>query len=69
MGSGTAQAVALKVGRRFLGADINLGAVQITTKRLLALAGQLKTQAPKLLRDDDQPATFYTAKRPPPQAD
>lgn len=35
MGSGTTQAVALKLGRRFIGADINLGAVQTTTKRLL----------------------------------
>jgi len=34
MGSGTTQAVALKSGRRFIGADINLGAVQTTTKRL-----------------------------------
>lgn len=33
MGSGTTQAVAMKLGRRFLGADINLGAVQTTTKR------------------------------------
>lgn len=37
MGSGTTQAVALKLGRRFLGADINLGAVQTTTKRLLGI--------------------------------
>ncbi len=35
MGSGTTQAVALKLGRRFLGADINLGAVHTTTKRIL----------------------------------
>lgn len=35
MGSGTTQAVAMKLGRRFLGADINLGAIQTTTKRLL----------------------------------
>ena len=35
MGSGTTQAVAQKLGRRFIGADINLGAVQTTTKRLL----------------------------------
>lgn len=35
MGSGTTQLVALKKGRRFIGADINLGAIQITTKRLL----------------------------------
>ncbi len=35
MGSGTTQAVAMKLGRRFIGADINLGAVQTTTKRLI----------------------------------
>lgn len=34
MGSGTVQNVALKNGRRFVGADINLGAIQTTTKRL-----------------------------------
>ena len=37
MGSGTTQAVAMKLGRRFIGADINLGAVQVITKRLLQL--------------------------------
>lgn len=37
MGSGTTQAVAMKMGRRFIGADINLGAVQTTTKRLLQI--------------------------------
>ncbi|WP_147475223.1 site-specific DNA-methyltransferase, partial [Pseudomonas coronafaciens] len=31
MGSGTTQAAALKTGRKFVGADINLGAVQMTT--------------------------------------
>lgn len=41
MGSGTTQAVAMKLGRRFLGADINLGAVQTTTKRLLKVASEL----------------------------
>lgn len=34
MGSGTTQAAAHKLGRRFIGADINLGAIQTTTKRL-----------------------------------
>ncbi|PHO09603.1 site-specific DNA-methyltransferase [Malaciobacter canalis] len=34
MGSGTTQAVAQKLGRRFIGADINLGSIQTTTKRL-----------------------------------
>lgn len=37
MGSGTTQVAALKTGRRFIGADINLGAVQTTTKRLLQI--------------------------------
>lgn len=34
MGSGTTQIAALKNNRKFIGSDINLGAVQITTKRL-----------------------------------
>lgn len=41
MGSGTTQAVAMKTGRRFIGADINLGAIQTTTKRLLNIAKTL----------------------------
>lgn len=41
MGSGTTQAVAMKLGRRFIGADINLGAIQTTTKRLLSVAEDL----------------------------
>lgn len=41
MGSGTTQAVAMKLGRRFIGADINLGAIQTTTKRLLTVAKEL----------------------------
>ena len=51
MGSGTTQAVAMKLGRRFIGADINLGAVQITSKRLLGVAEELeqkKTSAKSL---------------------
>lgn len=43
MGSGTTQAVAMKMGRKFIGADINLGSVQITTKRLLAMANELNS--------------------------
>ena len=34
MGSGTTQAVASKLNRKFIGADINLGSIQTTTKRL-----------------------------------
>lgn len=44
MGSGTTQAVAMKLGRRFIGADINLGAVQTTTNRLLKLSDVLKKE-------------------------
>lgn len=44
MGSGTTQAVAMKLGRRFIGADINLGAVQTTTKRLIGIAEELNSQ-------------------------
>jgi site-specific DNA-methyltransferase (adenine-specific)/adenine-specific DNA-methyltransferase len=41
MGSGTTQAVAMKLGRRFIGADINLGAIQTTTRRLIRIADEL----------------------------
>ena len=42
MGSGTTQAVAMKLGRRFIGADINLGAIQTTTKRLIGVTDELR---------------------------
>ena len=45
MGSGTAQVAAMKLERRFIGADINLGAVDITTKRLLNLAKEIQDGA------------------------
>lgn len=45
MGSGTTQAVAMKLGRRFIGADINLGSIQITTKRLINTAKGLDQNA------------------------
>jgi DNA modification methylase len=38
MGSGTTQAVSMRLGRRFIGADINLGAIQTTVKRLIGVA-------------------------------
>ena len=43
MGSGTTQAVAMKLGCRFIGADINLGAIQTTTKRLIARAHDIES--------------------------
>lgn len=41
MGSGTTQAVAMKLGRRFIGADINLGAIDTTIKRLNKVSKEL----------------------------
>jgi SAM-dependent methyltransferase len=45
LGSGTAAAVAQKLGRRWIGADINNGAVQTTVKRL---QGVMQEQSEKL---------------------
>lgn len=44
MGSGTTQAAAINTGRRYIGADINLGAVQTTTKRLLIQMDDLESR-------------------------
>lgn len=57
MGSGTTQAVAMKLGRRFIGADINVGAVHTTTKRLINCAKELKAS---LFRSNDEVDSFYT---------
>lgn len=54
MGSGTTQAVAMKLGRRFIGADINLGSIQTTTKRLINVANKLNEQ----LQDDEKYTGF-----------
>ena len=51
MGSGTTQAVAMKLGRRFIGVDINLGAIQTTTKRLNSIIAE-KKQAPLSLLEN-----------------
>lgn len=42
MGSGTTQAVAMKLGRRFIGADINLGAIETTVKRLNGVRSEIE---------------------------
>ena len=52
MGRGTTQAVAMKLGRRFIGADINLGSIQTTTKRLINVGNELNEQL--------QDKTIYT---------
>ena len=55
MGSGTTQAVAMKLGRRFIGADINLGAVQTTTKRLIGIAQDIESDGQgSLLASDSE---------------
>lgn len=55
MGSGTTQAVAMKLGRRFIGADINLGAIQTTTKRLNGIIDEKKQAQHSLLDDGSKP--------------
>ena len=65
MGSGTTQAVAMKLGRCFIGADINLGAVETTTKRLLNIEPEIQknTEHREIdLQEEDTeaPKTFYT---------
>ena len=63
MGSGTTQAVAMKLGRRFIGADINLGAIQTTTKRLLSVAKQIeKEQQENLYKTKQEPLDLAAEK-------
>ncbi len=45
-GAGTTQAVSMRTGRRFIGIDINLGAIQTTTKRLICLGDRLAQDLP-----------------------
>ncbi|WP_255448183.1 MULTISPECIES: DNA methyltransferase [unclassified Apibacter] len=59
MGSGTTQAVALELGLRYIGADINLGAVQTTTKRLIKVANELISQQNKIGFDDENKIENY----------
>lgn len=63
MGSGTTQAVAMKLGRKFIGADINLGAIETTTKRLLNIQKELNSGTIELDFENDEEQeekTFYT---------
>lgn len=48
MGSGTTQAVAMKTGRRFIGSDINMGAIGITVKRLLNILANINKVSMKV---------------------
>lgn len=60
MGSGTTQAVAMKLGRRFIGADINLGAIDISTKRLLKIKQNLQSADHRLFEKETAIAKYYT---------
>ena len=66
MGSGTTQAVAMKLDRRFIGADINLGAIQTTTKRLLSIAAELKPTHKPVTYEMIQPQLSMVADEPAP---
>lgn len=46
MGSGTTMLAAQRLGRKFIGADINLGAIQATCKRLLENLSDLLDKSP-----------------------
>ena len=49
MGSGVTQAVSMRLGRRFIGADINLGSIDTTIRRLSKISNIIKTT---ILSDD-----------------
>lgn len=51
-GSGTTLAVAQKLGRRWIGCDINIGAIQTTTKRLSQIIQDQQSSQPKLTDGD-----------------
>lgn len=57
MGSGTVPAVALKLGRRFIGVDINMGSVQTTTQRLLKAKNDVEFGQLRF----DETATYFTS--------
>jgi hypothetical protein len=62
MGSGTTQAVAMKLGRKFIGSDINLGAIETSIKRLNSVRSELGSGQNDLFsgEDDSKPQNFFT---------
>ncbi len=59
VGSGTTCIVAQKLGRRWIGCDINIGAIQTSTKRLNQIISEkLKEKKSKLLSDFKSPLGF-----------
>lgn len=57
MGSGTTMAVAQKLGRKFIGADINSGAIQTSTKRLIEIVDKHKNA--DLFNEDEYKACGF----------
>lgn len=51
-GSGTTMAVAQKLGRRWIGCDINIGAIQTSTKRLAQIMEKQMEGGQRLIKDD-----------------
>ncbi len=67
IGSGTTAAVAQKLGRRWIGCDINKGAIHITSKRLQGIITEQMSErtqrkkSPELIKDDNaapEPAQY-----------
>jgi len=62
-GSGTTQAVAQKLGRRWIGCDLNKGAIQTISKRLQKIIKEQEkdgnAKQTKLLKDDKEKIKFY----------
>lgn len=58
MGSGTTQAVAMRLGRRFIGADINLGAVETSIKRLNILRSSVGLSSDEKADSDSNKKLF-----------
>lgn len=63
---GVTQMCAMRMGRRFIGADINLGSIQATTKRLLAVAKELKSTHKPETYEMIQPQLSMVAEEPAP---
>ena len=56
----------MKLGRRFIGADINLGAIQTTTKRLLSMAEELQAIYKPMTYEIIRPQISTVAEEPAP---
>lgn len=62
IGSGTTAAVAQRLGRRWIGCDINKGAIQTTAKRLQAVIAEQIVAARKAAKADSQTVLVDNAK-------